>query len=202
MSDSSVLQDITYHYNCSNASHLCWRRSIRLAWCGSVTTVDPRGHSKKFWWPHYCTATATASSGEFSLSELSLSLIHYVKCSCLFQCLLSAFRFLIWLQCSPTGAQLLRFAMPQHYGVYPWQAYVPPGDDLWPMSGMHWVAATSTALSSGVLHTNHLAVFKPFHVYGGAYSSGGLAESHFASAFPTWWGGVFFSRLCSTQYHL
>ena len=39
------------------------------------------------------------------------------------------------------GAQTLWFATPQPIRVYPRQAYVPPGDGLWCLPGVHWVAA-------------------------------------------------------------
>ena len=35
------------------------------------------------------------------------------------------------------GVQPLGFAALQLFGVYPWQAYEPPGDSLWPMPGVH-----------------------------------------------------------------
>ena len=44
---------------------------------------------------------------------------------------------LMWLLCSLMGAQPLGFATLQPFGIYPWQAYVPCGDGLWPMSGVH-----------------------------------------------------------------
>ena len=47
---------------------------------------------------------------------------------------------------SPIGAQLLGFAPLQPFGVYPWQAYVQPGDGHWSMPGMHRVAAASATL--------------------------------------------------------
>ena len=36
----------------------------------------------------------------------------------------------------PMKAQLLEFAPLQLFGVYPWQAYVQPGDGHWFMPGM------------------------------------------------------------------
>ena len=42
---------------------------------------------------------------------------------------------------SPMGAQPLGFASWQPFGVYPWQAYVQPGDGHWSTPGMHRVAA-------------------------------------------------------------
>ena len=50
---------------------------------------------------------------------------------------------------SPVGAQPLEFVILQPYETYPWQAYVPPGYGLWPMPGVHWVAAHLTASSQG-----------------------------------------------------
>ena len=47
------------------------------------------------------------------------------------------------------GAQPLGFAPLQPFGVYPWQAYVQPGDGHWSMPGMHRVAAPSTTLVGG-----------------------------------------------------
>ena len=43
---------------------------------------------------------------------------------------------------SPMGAQPSGFAPLQPFGVYPWQAYVQPGDGHWSTPGMHRVAAT------------------------------------------------------------
>ena len=45
------------------------------------------------------------------------------------------------------GVQPLEFASPQPFGVYPWQAYVPPDGDPWSTSGVHYVVAPPTALS-------------------------------------------------------
>ena len=52
---------------------------------------------------------------------------------------------------SPMGAQPLGFAPLQPFGVYPWQAYVQPGDGHWSTPGMHRVAAPSATLSRGSL---------------------------------------------------
>ena len=41
------------------------------------------------------------------------------------------------LMYSPLEVQPLGFAMLQPMGVYPWQAYMPPGDGLWPMPGVY-----------------------------------------------------------------
>ena len=76
---------------------------------------------------------------------------------------------------SPMGAQLLGFAPLQPFGVYPWQAYVQPGDGHWSTPGMHRVAAPSATLGRGEPSATHSAVPQPF---GGAYSLGGSVESH------------------------
>ena len=47
------------------------------------------------------------------------------------------------------GAQPLGFAPLQPFGVYPWQAFVQPGDGHWFTPGMHRVAAPSATLSRG-----------------------------------------------------
>ena len=49
---------------------------------------------------------------------------------CLVSILVSAFYFQMpsWMPYSPMGAQALGFASLQPFGVYPWQAYVQPGD--------------------------------------------------------------------------
>ena len=51
---------------------------------------------------------------------------------------------------SPLGAQPLRFEPLQCLGVYPWQAYVQPGECHQPTPDMHRVAAPST-MSRGSL---------------------------------------------------
>ena len=68
--------------------------------------------------------------------------------------LMSAFCFQMpcWMPYSPSmEAQPLGFAPLQPFGVYPWQAYVQPGDGHRPTPGMHRVAAPSTTLSRGSL---------------------------------------------------
>ena len=47
---------------------------------------------------------------------------------------------------SPMGAQSLGFAPWQPFGVYPWQAYVQPGDGHQSTPGMHRVAAPTATL--------------------------------------------------------
>ena len=76
------------------------------------------------------------------------------------------------------GAQPLGFAPLQPLGAYLRQAYVQPGGGHWPAPGMHRVAAPSTTLSRWEPSTTQSAVPQPSHLYGGAYSFGGLAESH------------------------
>ena len=56
-----------------------------------------------------------------------------------------------WMPYSPMGAQWLGFASLQPFGVYPWQAYVQPGDGHRSMPGIHSVAAPSSTLSRGSL---------------------------------------------------
>ena len=53
-----------------------------------------------------------------------------------------------------------------------------PGDGHWSMPGMHRVAAPSATLSRGEPSATQSAVPQLSHLYGGAYSLGGLAESH------------------------
>ena len=79
---------------------------------------------------------------------------------------------------SPMRAQPLGFAPLQPFGVYPWQAYVQPGDGHHSTPGMHRVAAPSTTLSRGEPSHTQSAVPQPSHLYGGAYSLGGLAKCH------------------------
>ena len=76
---------------------------------------------------------------------------------------------------SPMGAQPLGLAPLQLFGVYPWQAYVQPGDDHWSMPGMHRVVALSATLGRGEPSATHSAVPQPF---GGAYNLGGSVESY------------------------
>ena len=83
------------------------------------------------------------------------------------------------------GSRTLGFAPLQPFGVYPWQAYVQPGDGHQSTPGMQRVAAPSTTLSRGEPSATPSAVPQPSHLYGGAYSLGGSAVSPDPSAFPT-----------------
>ena len=60
-----------------------------------------------------------------------------------------SFQVPMWVPFSHHGVQPLGFALPQPFRPYLWQAYVHSGDGLRPTSGMHWVAAPSTALNRG-----------------------------------------------------
>ena len=53
-----------------------------------------------------------------------------------------------------------------------------PGDGHWSIPGMHRVAAPSATLSREEPSAIQSAVPQPSHLYGGAYSLGGSAESH------------------------
>ena len=76
---------------------------------------------------------------------------------------------------SPMGAQPLGFAPLQPFGVYPWQAYVQPGDGHWSTPGMHRVVPPSATLGRVEPSATYSTVPQPF---GGAYSLGGSVESH------------------------
>ena len=92
---------------------------------------------------------------------------------------MSAFYFQVpsWMPYSPMGVQPLGF-VPLKPFVYPWQAYVQPGDGHLSMPSMQRVAAPSATLSRGEPSVTQSAVLQPPHLYGGACSLRTLAESH------------------------
>ena len=95
------------------------------------------------------------------------------------------------------GAQPLGFASLQPFGVYPWQAYVQLGDGHQSTPCMHRVAAPSTTFSRGEPSAIQPAVPQPSHLYGGAYSLGGSAESHLFLCLPYMMGrGLLFQVWC------
>ena len=106
---------------------------------------------------------------------------------CLVSILVSAFYFQVphWMPYSPMGHQPLGFAPLQPLGIYPWQAYVQPGDGHQSTPGMHRVAAPSTTLSRGnLLLLSLLFPSHPIHMVG--HTALGLGrESPNPSAFPT-----------------
>ena len=57
----------------------------------------------------------------------------------------------MWLPCSPFGAQPLGFSTSQLFRVYPWQAYLPPSDGLWPMLGEYQIIAESHLIPHSVI---------------------------------------------------
>ena len=88
-----------------------------------------------------------------------------------------------WMPYSPTGAQQLGCEPLQPFGAYQWQAYVQPGNGHWPTQDMHRVIAPSTTLSRrSVMLLNQL--FPAIPTIWGAYSFGGLAESHLILHLP------------------
>ena len=82
----------------------------------------------------------------------------------------------ILIQVLPMETQPLEFVPSQPFGVYPWQAHVPPDADPWPMPGVLKWLLFPTVLSRGV--SCYWAVFQPSNHYGVAYSLGGWTESH------------------------
>ena len=62
-----------------------------------------------------------------------------------------------------SGGLTIRVYNMQPFRVYPWQAYVPPGDGPWLMSGVLQVAAPPTALSGEELHATYSAVSQALH---------------------------------------
>ena len=110
------------------------------------------------------------------LSELSLPLFFICVGVCSGVCFLLSYAMLDAV--FTMEAQPFRFATLQPFGVYPWQAYVQPGDGQQPTPGMHQMTAPSTALSRGEPSATQSAVLQPFQLYGGAYNFGGLAERY------------------------
>ena len=102
---------------------------------------------------------------------------------------MSAFYFQVpcWMPYSPLGTQPLGFAPLQSLGVYPWQAYVQPGDGHQPTPSMHRVADFLTTLSRGSLLL--LSLLFPSHpIYMVGHTALGLGRVTQSLHFPTWWG--------------
>ena len=100
---------------------------------------------------------------------------------CLVSILVSAFYFQVpsWMPYCPVEAQLLGLASLQPFGFYPWHGHMCNmvmviGPRLvcieWLLPPLPWVGGSLQLLLS--------AVPQPSHLYGGAYSLGGLAECH------------------------
>ena len=164
-------------------------------------------------WPCLCATAATSifdplqANANYAMGSPHVGFFFRVEPSTilyiiyLVSVLVSAFYFQVpcWMPYSPFGAQPLGFAPLQPLGVYPWQAYVQPGDGHQPTPGMHRVATPSTTLSRGSLML--LSLLFPCHpIYMVGHTALGVGrESPDPSAFPTWWGGIFFSRFGSIQ---
>ena len=72
-------------------------------------------------------------------------------------CYSVCFQVPMWLPCSSKGAQPLGFATLQLFRVYPWQAYVPRSDGLWPTPGVK-SGCSSHFLELGESSAAHLVV--------------------------------------------
>ena len=162
------------------------------------------GHNEGLSLPHqYAVATTTlvlhAFSGIWQLCDGSFTgkflFQSWGSQQFLWHVLVSLMVFIFCFQVAmfPYGDSTIGVATPPPFRVYPWQAYVYPGDGLWPTWGVHWVAAPQLPQVGGA-SLSHLTAPKPFSAYGKAYRFGSLAESPHHSAFPTRWRGVFFSR--------
>ena len=125
-----------------------------------------------------CANYAMGSAQEGFFFRVEPPTVLYIIC--LVSVLVSAVSFQVpcWMPYPPLGVQLLGFAPLQPFRVYPWQAYVQPGNGHQLTPGMHKMAASSTTLSRGSLMLLCL-LFSSHPIYMvGEYSFGGLAESH------------------------
>ena len=142
---------------------------------------------------------AMGSSQVVFFSRVEPSTILYIVC--LVSGLVSAFCCQVpcWMPYSPLGAQLLAFAPLQPLGVYPWWAYVQPGDGHQPTPGMQRVAAPSTILSRGRLML--LSLLFPSHpIYMVWHTALGAWQRVTQSLhLPYMVGRVFFSRFDSIR---
>ena len=133
-----------------------------------------------------------------SFQSWALLPIHYFVYWCFLWCLFSAFKF-------PCGCHAQGSTVRVCNATTLWSIPLADKCTTWWWS----VVQASSALSGcslhcfewGEVHTTYSAVSKPFHLYGRTYSSGSLSESPNLSVFPTWQGGVLFSRLYSNQWH-
>ena len=146
--NSVLLQDIIHHYDCCSGTQLCGFSSTGSTRCSSAATVYPNGCSEKFCWPpnvphsnilcpRYLLRYMPAIPLLLPRQVFSFRVESPINSLCCMLVLVFCFQVSTWLPCSPMGAQPLRFAMLQSYGIYPWQAYVPPGDGVWSLPGVH-----------------------------------------------------------------
>ena len=94
----------------------------------------------------------------------------------------------MWLPFSPMAIQPLGFTPLQLFGIYPCQAYAPPGAGLWPIPGVYTVVVPST--TSCKLFNCPTAIQS---IWWGKQLLGLGRESPSPSAFLTCWGGAFSS---------
>ena len=121
--------------------------------------------------PHQACANYAMSSPQVGVFfRLEPSTVLYI--TCLVSVLVSAFYFQVpcWMPYSPLGSQPLGFAPLQPLGVYPWQAYVQPGNGHQPTACMHRVAGPSTTLCMGSLMLPNL-LFPSHPIYMGGHTA-------------------------------
>ena len=136
----------THHYNCYNDPDLCGLSSIWSVGCASGTTVDPDGHNDRFCCPLHCATAATTSAQMLSKAYANHTMgppqVSFLFQSCepptdeLCMYVGACYGVCFLLSGSHMDAMLtnegsnFKFAMPQPYEVYPYQAYVPPAGGL------------------------------------------------------------------------
>ena len=129
---------------------------------------------------------SSCTYANYAMDSPQVGFIFRVECptvlyiTCLVSVLVCAFYIQVpcWMPYSSLGAQPFGFAPLQPPGVYPWQAYVQPGEGHWSTRGMHRVAAPSTTLSRGSLNATQSAVSHHLIYMVGHTALGGLVESH------------------------
>ena len=203
-------------HDCYHGPHVDGATSnIVSAWCGAATTVDTEEH-KTCCWPCHCATAATwvpnASSGlcklcheyftgKFLFKSWASHQFHYMYWY-LFCCMLSAFRYHagchihqwelnLW---DLHHCNLLEHTHGRH--MYSLVMVIGPCQECteWLLPLLLWVGESLLLLSQLCSsHSNYMV----------EHTALGLGrESPYPSAFPTCWGGVFFSEFVSIWWHV
>ena len=200
-----------HHYNCYNASYLCWPNSTASAWHGVAARIDTKGHSEssvglttvwqqqpqsRYLLRHMPTMPWVLLRWVFSLRvELSTDSLYLVSVMvflfvfrCLHGCHVHLWGFSHWTlhHCRSFMCTLGRHMYLLMMARGPCQECTE-----WLLIPLFWVGGFMLLIQ----------LSPAIQSIWWEYSFGGWTESPILTAFPTWQGRVFFSRLCSPWFH-
>ena len=172
----------------------CGPGNIKSEGCSSATKVVPQQHLHLSQVPSQVCAIYAMGPPQVSFHfRVEPSNNSYMICLVSIVVFAFCFQIPMWMPCSPKGAQPLGFTSLQLIVFHPTQVYVPCGDSLWSMPGVHWVHSPLPALV-GLILSRFLVECVTIQT---SYSFGTLVDGCSLASYSSQHGGRFSSSVFS-----